>query len=64
LIHKFRAEELCVCVLQVSSLLRNELHSLRNQLDVNAVHVLATRILERQEQEAGESTILSFANKD
>jgi hypothetical protein len=49
---------------QVSSLLRSELNSLRNQLDANAVHVLATRILERQAQEAGESSILSIADKD
>jgi hypothetical protein len=49
---------------QVSSLLRNELNSLRSQLDVNAVHVLATRLLERQAQEAGKSPVLSIANKD
>jgi hypothetical protein len=49
---------------QVSSLLRNELNSLRSQLDVNAVHALATRILERQGQEAGESSILSLADHD
>jgi hypothetical protein len=49
---------------QVSSLLRNELNSLRSQLDVNAVHVLATRVLERQAQEAGESSILSAASWD
>jgi hypothetical protein len=49
---------------QVSSLLRNELNSLRSQLDVNAVHVLATRIFERQAQEAGESTVLSVDGID
>jgi hypothetical protein len=49
---------------QVSSILRNELNSLRSHLDVNAVHVLATRILERQAQEAGESSILSITAKD
>jgi hypothetical protein len=57
------AEELYVRV-QVSSLLRNELNSLRSQIDMNAVRVLATRILERQAQEAGESSILSIAAKN
>jgi hypothetical protein len=49
---------------QVSSLLRTELSSLRNQLDVNAVHVLATRIFERQAQEAGKSSVLFIASTD
>jgi hypothetical protein len=39
---------------QVSSLLRNEMNSLQNGRGVNAVHVLATRILELQEQQTGE----------
>jgi hypothetical protein len=43
---------------EVSSLLRNELKALQNGSDVNAVRVLATRILELQEQEAGEPVFL------
>jgi hypothetical protein len=46
---------------QVSSVLRNKLNSLRNEPDVNAVHILATRILERQVHEAGESSALPVA---
>jgi hypothetical protein len=42
--------------IQVSALLRNELQSMQNGSDVNAVRELAIHILELQVQEAGKST--------
>jgi uncharacterized protein YtpQ (UPF0354 family) len=48
------------CV-QVSALLSNELVSLRSQRGVDAVHVLATRVLQKlEEQDAGEFSVPSL----